>query len=65
MARDIVDRLEDETRRLHARIAYSLDLLIELRRPVYDLHGEHLCDGWQPAERKYRLTRRCCLTRLN
>jgi NAD(P)-dependent dehydrogenase (short-subunit alcohol dehydrogenase family) len=35
---------------LTGRIAYSLQLLVELDRPVYDLHGEHLVDGWQPAD---------------
>lgn len=40
---------------LHARIAYSLDLLIELDRPVYDLHGEELTLGWQPADLPARL----------
>jgi NAD(P)-dependent dehydrogenase (short-subunit alcohol dehydrogenase family) len=40
---------------LHARIAYSLDLLIELERPVYDLHGGELVEGWQPADLPGRL----------
>ncbi len=40
---------------LHARIAYSLDLLIELGRPVYDLHGRELMEGWQPADLPGRL----------
>lgn len=40
---------------LHARIAYSLDLLIELDRPVYDLHGRDLVAGWQPADLPGRL----------
>jgi citronellol/citronellal dehydrogenase len=35
---------------LTGRIAYSLKLLQELRRPVYDLHGEHLVEGWQPDD---------------
>lgn len=35
---------------LTGRIAYSLQLLRELRRPVYDLHGEQLVDGWQPDD---------------
>jgi hypothetical protein len=42
---------------LHARIAYSLDLLIELERPVYDLHGGELLEGWQPADLPSRLER--------
>jgi NAD(P)-dependent dehydrogenase (short-subunit alcohol dehydrogenase family) len=36
--------------RLTGRIAYSLQLLLELGRPVLDLHGEDLVDGWQPDD---------------
>ncbi|HXY92122.1 MAG TPA: SDR family NAD(P)-dependent oxidoreductase [Acidimicrobiia bacterium] len=32
------------------RVTYSLALLAELERPVYDLRGEQLVDGWQPAD---------------
>src|SRR5579862_4246982 len=32
------------------RIAYSLQLLVELQRPVLDLHGEDLVEGWQPGD---------------
>jgi NAD(P)-dependent dehydrogenase (short-subunit alcohol dehydrogenase family) len=35
---------------LTGRIAYSLQLLLELERPVYDLRGESLVDGWQPSD---------------
>ena len=35
---------------LTGRIAYSLQLLRELDRPVRDLHGTALVDGWQPAD---------------
>jgi NAD(P)-dependent dehydrogenase (short-subunit alcohol dehydrogenase family) len=35
---------------LTARIAYSLQLLLELERPVHDLHGEALVEGWQPND---------------
>ncbi len=35
---------------LTGRIAFSLQLLTELQRPVFDLHGEHLVDGWQPED---------------
>ena len=35
---------------LTGRIAYSLQLLLELDRPVYDLRGEHLVEGWQPVD---------------
>ncbi|MYA15186.1 MAG: SDR family oxidoreductase [Acidimicrobiaceae bacterium] len=36
--------------RLTGRIAFSLQLLVELRRPVFDLLGESLVDGWQPED---------------
>ena len=32
-----------------ARIAYSLQLLLEFRRPVFDLHGETLSTGGSPT----------------
>jgi NAD(P)-dependent dehydrogenase (short-subunit alcohol dehydrogenase family) len=32
------------------RIAYSLQLLIELGRSVYDLRGDELVEGWQPGD---------------
>ena len=35
---------------LTGRIAFSLQLLVELQRPVLDLHGEQLVDGWQPHD---------------
>jgi NAD(P)-dependent dehydrogenase (short-subunit alcohol dehydrogenase family) len=35
---------------LTGRIAYSLQLLLELDRPVYDLQGKELVQGWQPAD---------------
>jgi NAD(P)-dependent dehydrogenase (short-subunit alcohol dehydrogenase family) len=35
---------------LTARIAYSLQLLLELRRPVLDITGQHLVEGWQPED---------------
>ncbi len=35
---------------LTGRIAFSLQLLLELRRPVRDLHGEQFVEGWQPAD---------------
>ena len=40
---------------LHARIAYSLDLLLELQRPVYDLSGREPVAGWQPGDLPGRL----------
>jgi NAD(P)-dependent dehydrogenase (short-subunit alcohol dehydrogenase family) len=35
---------------LTGRIAFSLQLLVELGRPVRDLHGNELVEGWQPAD---------------
>lgn len=35
---------------LTGRIAYSLQLLVERQRPVRDLLGQHLVEGWQPAD---------------
>lgn len=35
---------------LTGRIAYSLQLLVELNRPVRTLDGAELVDGWQPAD---------------
>jgi citronellol/citronellal dehydrogenase len=35
---------------LTGRIAFSLMLLVELRRPVYDLTGTELLEGWQPDD---------------
>ena len=35
---------------LTARLAFSLQLLLELQRPVRDLGGRDLVEGWQPAD---------------
>ena len=35
---------------LAGRIAFSLQLLVELQRPVLDLQGEELLEGWQPED---------------
>ena len=40
----------DAVDRVTGRIAYSLQLLVELRRPVRDLDGEQLVVGWQPDD---------------
>ena len=42
---------------LHGRIAFSLQLLLELERPVYDVRGETLSEGWQPSDLRGRLDR--------
>jgi NAD(P)-dependent dehydrogenase (short-subunit alcohol dehydrogenase family) len=39
-----------DPRKLTARIAFSLQLLLELRRPVRDLRGFALVPGWQPDD---------------
>ena len=35
---------------LTGRIAFSLQLLVELGRPVLDLNGEDPVAGWQPED---------------
>lgn len=35
---------------LTGRLAYSLQLLLELQRPVYQLDGKNLLEGWQPQD---------------
>ena len=40
---------------LHGRVSYSLELLDELQRPVWDLRGERLVEGWQPGDLPERL----------
>jgi NAD(P)-dependent dehydrogenase (short-subunit alcohol dehydrogenase family) len=35
---------------LTGQITYSLALLADLQRPVYDLRGKQLLDGWQPSD---------------
>jgi NAD(P)-dependent dehydrogenase (short-subunit alcohol dehydrogenase family) len=39
-----------DTQTMTGRIALSLQLLVELQRPVYDLSGKHLLEGWQPND---------------
>ena len=43
---------------LTGRIAYSLQLLLELDRPMYDLTGTDLVDGWQPADLPAKIRRK-------
>src|SRR5690606_29969460 len=50
MAEAILALATADPDRLTARIAYSLQLLVELDRPVYDLAGRELVEGWQPAD---------------
>ncbi len=35
---------------LTGRIAYSLQLIVELQLPVYDFAGKELMEGWQPQD---------------
>jgi hypothetical protein len=42
---------------LTGRIAFSLQLLLELKRPVYDLHGRDLVEGWQPFDLRAAIER--------
>jgi NAD(P)-dependent dehydrogenase (short-subunit alcohol dehydrogenase family) len=39
-----------DSRQISGRIAYSLELLADLGRPVFDLAGGALVEGWQPEE---------------
>ena len=39
------------------QIAYSLQLLRDLDRPVFDLHGRDLIEGWQPVDLPARLAK--------
>ena len=50
MAEAALALLIDDPDVLTGRIAYSLQLLVELDRPVRDLMGESLVEGWQPAD---------------
>jgi NAD(P)-dependent dehydrogenase (short-subunit alcohol dehydrogenase family) len=43
--------------RLTGRVAYSLQLLVELDRPVYDLDGRELLAEWQPADLRAVISR--------
>jgi NAD(P)-dependent dehydrogenase (short-subunit alcohol dehydrogenase family) len=42
---------------LTGRIAYSLQLLVELDRPVHDLRGAELVEGFQPTDLPSRIRR--------
>ena len=42
---------------LTGQVTYSLALLLELQRPVYDLLGQTLVDGYQPPQLAERLER--------
>jgi len=50
MAEAVLALCSGDPDQLTGRIAYSLQLLLEFRRPVFDLHGETLVDGWQPDD---------------
>jgi hypothetical protein len=38
-------------------VTTSLQLLVDLQRPVYDLHGEELVADWQPDSLPPRIER--------
>jgi NAD(P)-dependent dehydrogenase (short-subunit alcohol dehydrogenase family) len=57
MAQAVLALATCDPARLHGRIAYSLQLLHELGETVLDTHGEHLVDGWQPADLPARIAR--------
>lgn len=57
MAEAALALVSADPEKLTARIAFSLQLLVELRRPVRDLHGESLVEGWQPADIERALER--------
>jgi NAD(P)-dependent dehydrogenase (short-subunit alcohol dehydrogenase family) len=46
-----------EPRSLTGKVAYSLLLLQELGRPVYDIDGKELLEGWQPDDYRGRIMR--------
>ena len=48
---------------LTGRIAFSLQLLLELERPVYDIRGEELMPGVQPADLPEKLRRQFAFQR--
>jgi NAD(P)-dependent dehydrogenase (short-subunit alcohol dehydrogenase family) len=50
MAEAALALLTGDPNKLTGRIAFSLQLLLELNRPVYDLAGKTLLEGWQPAD---------------
>jgi citronellol/citronellal dehydrogenase len=50
MAEAALALCSSDPRVLTGRIAFSLQLLLELRRPVRDLGGNELVQGWQPDD---------------
>lgn len=50
MAEAAVALLTGDPHVLTGRIAFSLQLLVELNRPVRDLQGQSLVEGWQPED---------------
>ena len=57
MAEAALALITGDPNELTGRIAFSLQLLLELRRPVYDLHGRDLVDGWQPGDLRAAIER--------
>jgi NAD(P)-dependent dehydrogenase (short-subunit alcohol dehydrogenase family) len=50
MAEAVLALATCDVQKLTGRIAFSLQLLAELDRPVHDLQGTTLVDGWQPDD---------------
>lgn len=50
MAQAALELCSGNLDRLNGRLAFSLQLLVELDAPVYDIDGETLLDGWQPDD---------------
>jgi NAD(P)-dependent dehydrogenase (short-subunit alcohol dehydrogenase family) len=50
MAEAALALLTEDRSVITGRIAFSLQLLLELERPCYDLAGTELVEGWQPAD---------------
>ena len=50
MVEAVMALLTGDPKVLTARDVASIDLLIELQRPVYDFGGTQLVAGWQPQD---------------
>ena len=57
MAEAALALVTGDPEQLTARLAFSLQLLVELQRPVHDLAGRDLVPGWQPADLEVVLER--------
>lgn len=62
MAEAVLSLATADPATLTGRVARSLELLVELGRPVRDLAGEHLVNGWQPADLQAAIDRLAPIT---